>query len=291
MTALPAISYRILSPSDFTALHRGFLSAFSTYPANVQPSPDDLRLRFKRIGLDYHLSVGAFAGEEIVGFILTGRGGFKGVPTAYNAGTGVHPDYRRQGIARDLYQFLFPELKKQGLGQCLLEVIEDNTPALSFYESLGFEKVRLLRCYANPDKLRASPEYFLPEPINIREVSLPDWISYEQLGRLQPSWQNTPLAVERVRQHEVVLEAYWQTDLIGFIIFSPDNGRISQLAVLKDYRQKGIGRALLFKAQQRSQQRLSILNVGEEHKSTGRFFQHLGFRKPFSQWEMKLDLY
>lgn len=285
---MSSISYQTLSPPNFAALHQGFLRAFSSYPATVQPSADELRLRFKRIGLDYRLSAAAFLGKEVIGFILTGRGGFMGFPTAYNAGTGVHPEYRRQGIAKDLYHYLFPVFKKQGLGQCVLEVIDTNEPAVRFYEKLGFEKTRKLQCYASP--VLVSSPHTAAAALTIREVAQPDWLSYEKISSLRPSWQNTPQAIERVGYHETTLEAYWQTSLAGFIIFSPDNGRISQIATAKELQNKGIGTALVLQAQKVSQKRMSILNISDESSATCQFFQHLGFHRPFQQWEMAKSL-
>lgn len=59
----------------------------------------------------------------------------------------VDPRYRRQGIARRLMQTLFP-LKKQ----IFVEVETTNTPALSLYQSLGFEPVGQRQHYYGPNR-------------------------------------------------------------------------------------------------------------------------------------------
>ena len=63
----------------------------------------------------------------------------------------VHPDFRRQGVARALILALIGELKKRGSRCLTLEVRASNDPARALYESLGFAHVGSRRnYYQNP---------------------------------------------------------------------------------------------------------------------------------------------
>lgn len=63
----------------------------------------------------------------------------------------VHPDFRRQGVARALILALIRELKKRGSHCLTLEVRASNDPARALYESLGFAHVGTRRnYYQNP---------------------------------------------------------------------------------------------------------------------------------------------
>ena len=63
----------------------------------------------------------------------------------------VHPDYRRQGIARLLVDHLVEELKKRGSHCLTLEVRASNDPARRLYDSMGFIQVGLRKnYYRNP---------------------------------------------------------------------------------------------------------------------------------------------
>lgn len=63
----------------------------------------------------------------------------------------VHPDYRRQGIARLLVTELVAALAKKGVSSLALEVRASNAPAISLYEQLGFIQVgRRPNYYRNP---------------------------------------------------------------------------------------------------------------------------------------------
>jgi ribosomal-protein-alanine N-acetyltransferase len=63
----------------------------------------------------------------------------------------VHPDYRRQGIARELVTGLADALAEKGVKSLALEVRQSNAPAIALYEQLGFQQVGLRpNYYRNP---------------------------------------------------------------------------------------------------------------------------------------------
>ncbi len=63
----------------------------------------------------------------------------------------VHPDYRRQGIAKKLVEKLIAQLADSGAYQLSLEVRASNGSAIALYQQLGFQQVGCrLRYYRNP---------------------------------------------------------------------------------------------------------------------------------------------
>ena len=63
----------------------------------------------------------------------------------------VHPNYRRQGIGRDLVLALSDALKEKGIRGLMLEVRASNAPAIALYEQLGFRQVGMRpNYYRNP---------------------------------------------------------------------------------------------------------------------------------------------
>ncbi len=59
----------------------------------------------------------------------------------------VHPDRRRQGVARMLVMELVNLLVQQDNTCLTLEVRDSNTPAILLYESMGFQQIGLRRNY------------------------------------------------------------------------------------------------------------------------------------------------
>lgn len=65
----------------------------------------------------------------------------------------VHPDCRRQGIAKRLIESASDA--SEGLSEVFLEVRESNMPAVALYEGLGFERIALRRDYYDAPKENA----------------------------------------------------------------------------------------------------------------------------------------
>jgi ribosomal-protein-alanine N-acetyltransferase len=59
----------------------------------------------------------------------------------------VHPDYRRQGIGRQIMKALIRTAVKAGIERMSLEVRVSNHPAISLYKSLGFEEGGIRKGY------------------------------------------------------------------------------------------------------------------------------------------------
>ena len=129
-----------LEKTDFDTLFRAFGRAFADY--EVQLNAEQLRAMLTRRGFDPALSFAAFDGAQIAAFTLNGIGNFNGVPTAYDTGTGTLKEYRGTGLGTEIFRHSMPHLRRAGVGQYLLEVLQYNTRAVSVYRNLGFETVR-----------------------------------------------------------------------------------------------------------------------------------------------------
>ncbi len=76
----------------------------------------------------------AVAGERIIGVILTGHDGRRGMIHHMC----VHPDFRRNGIAACLVFAAEEALKKEGIQKVFGLVFRDNEPANAFWERQGY---------------------------------------------------------------------------------------------------------------------------------------------------------
>jgi ribosomal protein S18 acetylase RimI-like enzyme len=72
--------------------------------------------------------------EKIVGVILTGHDGRRGIIHHMC----VHPDYRRQGIARKLVQKAEDALSRECINKVFGLVFKDNDGANDFWEEQGY---------------------------------------------------------------------------------------------------------------------------------------------------------
>lgn len=222
-----------LEKTDFDTLFRAFGRAFADY--EVQLNAEQLRAMLTRRGFDPALSFAAFDGAQIAAFTLNGIGNFNGVPTAYDTGTGTLKEYRGTGLGTEIFRHSMPHLRRAGVGQYLLEVLQYNTRAVSVYRNLGFETVREFNyfCRANTEIADRGDTPRLPH-----SVRRTDW-------DFTLSWQNSFESIGRAAGDFVSLGVFTEEELAGYCVFEPASGDVAQIAVKRQYRRKGIAGLLL----------------------------------------------
>lgn len=284
-------NFAFLREQDMPDLHQTFLKAFADYLIPIQLSAEQFKAKVKREGVLPSFCVAAFAGEEMVGFIMTGLGEWYGQPTAYNAGTGVVPAHRGRQLTRQLYQFLIPKLRESGVMQCLLEVIQENKPALEVYKQLGFAITREADSYrSNKNDLIFAAS--VPEDIAITPVEKPDWEAYGNFCNYAPTWQNTAVAFKQYPEKKLVLEARTSDDqLVGFVAFLAGNGAILQFATHPEFRQQGIGTALLREVCSRTESpAIMLTNIDTKATDLISFLNRRHFKRFLGQYEMLMQV-
>jgi ribosomal protein S18 acetylase RimI-like enzyme len=280
---------RFLDETYFSRLYDAFIEAFSDYVFPFALTETQFRNHIVFNGVDLSRTIGCIDNGRLVGFSLNGFGNWNGVPTAYDAGTGVVPAYRRRGISEAMFEKMLPVFKADGIKQFLLEVVTSNEPAFRLYEKLGFKTVRtlaLLQCDTSVTANQPSGD------IEIREIVEPDWQLLAKLWDGQPSWQNSIDAVIRSRPVKRILGAFNGDGCVGYIVFSSFSGRIAQLAVDRDQRHHGVGAALVRAMQAETAEgfALQVINIDKDNKPAMEFFKDLGFYERLSQYEMVLPM-
>ncbi|NOK05305.1 MULTISPECIES: GNAT family N-acetyltransferase [Myxococcus] len=122
------------------ALSTLFARAFEGYFVTVPDAPGlfDARVRSEHISLE-ESRVARVDGEP-VGLVLMARRGRE----SRVAGMGVAPAWRNRKLGGAMLRPLLEEARARGDTRMLLEVIEQNAPAVTLYERLGFQRVRRL---------------------------------------------------------------------------------------------------------------------------------------------------
>jgi len=98
-------------------------------------SRDERRERFHRYLADgINVSFLAESGGRLVGELTLALGG----PDPTRIGFGVHPDYRRRGVAQRLLQHGIAWADAEDIHKLTAEVMSHNVAALSLLQGLGF---------------------------------------------------------------------------------------------------------------------------------------------------------
>lgn len=165
--------------------------------------------------------------------------------TAYDTGTGTLKEYRGTGLATEIFRHSMPHLRRAGVGQYLLEVLQHNTRAVSVYRNLGFETVREFNyfCRANTEIADRGDTPRLPH--SVRRTDPEKFASISSFWDFTPSWQNSFESIGRAAGDFVSLGVFTEEELAGYCVFEPASGDVAQIAVKRQYRRKGIAGLLL----------------------------------------------
>jgi ribosomal protein S18 acetylase RimI-like enzyme len=237
------LEIRSLGQTSFDAIYKAFSLAFADY--ELQLNAQQLQTMLKRRGFDPDLSFAAFEGNEINAFTLNGTGLYNGVPTAYDTGTGTVPAYRGQGLATEIFEYSIPYLRENGIRQYLLEVLQHNTSAASVYRKLGFEVSREFNYFRQDMQAIRNETAETGNSFTVKQINIEEFSCLAEFWDFSPSWQNSFESVQRAFSDFVSLGAFAGRNLAGYCIFEPVSGDITQIAVDKNHRRKGIASILL----------------------------------------------
>lgn len=254
-------------------------NAFAKYLVSVQMTPSSLAGLCVSEGVDMRHSRVVLADGEPVGLGLIARRGW----TSRLAAMGVVVAARRSGVGRSLLSTLVQEASARGERRMVLEVIEQNTPAIRLYEGAGFRiQRRLVGFHAGSPTGSADPDLRQVDPLRVAHAvfahgapGLPWQLAPETLAHFAP-----PLAGFQLHQ------AY-------ALISDPAQPAVALRALLVEPagRKRGQARRLLqalFAHLPGKHWRVPI--IVPEGPMTG-LFAGLGFqREVLSQFEMSLEL-
>lgn len=280
------ITIKTLIGIDLKIIYTAFSKAFADYEVNSMPFDEVMQMIMRR-GFKPEISFGAFENDELVSFTLNGLGNWNGKKTAYDTGTGTIKEYRGNGLAKKIFQESVPLLKENGIFQYLLEVLKHNDIAVNLYKNQGFEVTREFDYYkANKKDLNLSKEN-LHNDYQIKEIEFPELKLANTFWDFEPSWQNSFDSIKRTPQKFKILGVFNENELIGYGISEQKTGDITQLAVNKSHRKKGVGTVLLYGLINIIPgESIKIINTEKDKSSIKSFLKSINIEPAGSQFEM-----
>lgn len=282
-------NYKTLENVDIDIIHKAFINAFSDYQVKIDLPLWKLQQMLVRRGYVPEKSMGAFDGEVLVGFILNGFRKWNGKLTTYDTGTGVLPEYRKQGITTGMFQKVMEQLKNEGAEQYLLEVIKQNTSAYELYKKQGFEILRTFSCFKQDKNKYKSQKVFTVE--HLQGFSAADWEQFKQFWDIQPSWQNSIESICATSQEFIYSVVRTDNKIVGYGIIDKRTGDIPQISVDRNYRRKGIASSIMTDLMNNTESgTAAVINVDDSSKVLKDFLSALGFDCYVEQYEMVLEI-
>jgi len=281
-----------LASVDKSQVHQCFMEAFADYAMDASGTKEDtMLLRMSKNSVDFDASPGAYDGDRLVGFTLIGIDELDGKLTAYDAGTGIVPDFRGQGLAKSMFDHAFPELEGRGVKRFLLEVLQRNKPAIKAYQKSRFEITREFRCFvAEAEDLRKLPS---STEFDIHTTDAATFQSLIPEAEWTPSFENRFTAPTAIPDQVSFFGAYNENECIGVLAYCSKLNWLLSLLVKRSHRRCGAGRALLkylASSMPESVTKLPALNVNGDDQGMQVFFEAVGFTHLIDQYEMSRDL-
>lgn len=281
--------YGSLEGIDTEVLHKAFVDAFSDYQVKIDVPLWKLRNMLQRRGYIPQKSIGAFRDDVLVGFTLNGFRDWKGKPTVYDVGTGVVPEYRKQGLTTNIFKNILELLKAEGVEQYLLEVIQENTAAYELYKKKGFKVTRTFSCYRlDKSKYQAQNNF---EVLQVNSFSTTMWEQLKEFWDFQPSWQNSIESICSLSEEFIYSVVRYDNRIVGYGVIEKRTGDIPQIGVDRNYRGKGIARSIMTDLINSTESSMvGVINVDDNSKLLKDFLSTAGFVRGVSQYEMIMDL-
>lgn len=262
-----------------------FNKAFEEYVIPIHFTEPGLLNKIKAEDIVLDHSVGAFDGPHLIGFILFGIRRIQDLLVSYNAGTGVLPGYRGHHLTEKMYSIALDRLKSRQVYHHHLEVICENEKALSIYKKIGYQIRRSFACFKGTLSLAPANH-----PVKIEEASGLDENEISTTWNFVPGWQNNLSSVNNLKEKQVFLNAYMNHECVGYLIYTPEEARIRQFGVKKEFRNLGIGHQLFNSIQRNVGKKcISIVNIDESDTDTCNFLKGLKFEINTRQYEMSLS--
>jgi ribosomal protein S18 acetylase RimI-like enzyme len=280
------LELRTLDKVPLERLHAAYLRAFSDYSVQVDMPLWRFRAMARRRGFRPELSVGTFAGDELVGFIMNAVRDWQGTRTGYDLCTGVVPEWRKRGVTTTAFPEALRLLRGDGVRQHLLEVIQANAPAVDLYTKQGFERTRSFTCFATArEKMVPSRKGGVDvAPVDIHSL---DWERLRSFWDHEPSWQNSIDSVTAVPETMEAVAARVDGRVVGYGIVERATGDVPQLAVDPGHRGRGVGGAILAALVARTaSQRVAVINVDDRDEAGLGFVGRAGLEVLARQYEM-----
>ncbi len=274
-------------------LHRTHCEAFADYHLDMSYMTEErIFKRCEKNAVDFERSVGAFDGDRMVGFTLIGIDSRQGEIAAFDAATGIVPEYRGQGMARLMFEHALPGLREAGVQKFFLEVLQPNVVAIRAYQKVGFSISREFVCF-DVTLDQVDPDLGSSCGFDVLPVAVDTVMEFQSQIAWQPSWENSFAAMRRIHNDLICLGAFDGQRCIGVVAYYPVLNWIMTLVVSSEFRRRGLASKLLRSLLTNicDQQPVTKLNnVESTDEAMMLTLQRAGFRRVVDQYEMELQL-
>ncbi|MGB8376718.1 MAG: N-acetyltransferase [Salegentibacter sp.] len=266
-----------LENTPFEEIVECFIKAFENYFVSFPNDPEYFRHRWKTAGVRYDLSYGMFDSEKLVGFIIHAIDHRNGDLTAYNTGTGVLPEYRGRKIVQSIYDFALPDLRRNSITRCTLEVIRENDPAIKAYRRVGFKICKNYQCFRGKVEVSAN----IPSRLTEINFGMIDWQAL--VDQSTYSWDHHINSLKNGNYRYFIIGENTEPD--AYFILNSETGYVAQFDCFSPANWPE-----LFAAMNSISEILTIHNVEENLRGKIENVKKAGLQNIIDQYEMEMRI-
>lgn len=259
---------------------------FSDYVIKFNADETYLTERWKGGRVQLNFSAGGWWKGELSGLLISGIDVWEGKKTAFNAATCVAPDARGNAFTQKAYDFLIPKFKAIDVENLRLEVIQSNERAVKVYEKVGFSIVRELFCYKGEVNVKQIADN---QEFNFKTTNDFNFEKYAHFIKHPPSWEHISTAINLNWNAHECYSLFKNEALISYLILAKKDGRVKQFYTHPNEKGKGYEEVLIAKVCQQYPS-LLVVNIDGKDDYLINFYEKIGLKKSFSQFEMEMDI-
>lgn len=269
--------YKSLKNISYEEIARCFNLAFSDYNLPLQLTEKEIQTHFEMSGVNRELSYGAFLDNEMVGFIFNSCNIYNGEKVVFDAGTGVVPEQRGNGVFTNLFNFNEQELEKYKIKKYYLEVLQQNNKAIEAYKKNGFSIVREFSIV----KATNTGLNITTEEMKCVKFSDFNLSTIEHCKLVKPSYEHSTNVLKiNPNGYSVALREN-ENKVTAFCVFSKATGSIVQLGYTDIEDLKIIIEQLLLRFKD-----VTIKNIDINYSQVLNLLDDIGFHEVTKQFEM-----
>lgn len=277
----------------FAEIHEAFLEAYSDYTVPMYLSLEQFREMTIERCYDPERSLVMMDGNTIAAFWLIGRNESIEAATLYCLCVGTRPDWRRKGLADDLFHEMCRRAEFAQLKQIVLEVLTENIRAFNAYRKMGFTTRRKVQISRG-----SFTSFKIPDnKMQVEEVTLTDARKIAAtLGDWTPTWQNSAGSMEQSPDNALCLSVHDGDETVGLGCFVRSSGQIKQISTKQGQGKQNVSKAditallLTTIGQGREDEPRSYINIDTSDTEILNTLTDHGWQHPYAQYEMVYPL-
>jgi len=202
--------------------------------------------------------------------------------------TGVRPSHRGKKLAGAMFDHALPALMERGVRRFVLEVLQQNEPAIRAYRRARFEVTREFVCLRRAATGSSEPPARQAWPVTPADRESIDLLR-DNMDQV-PSWEHSLSSMSRA-EGLVLYGVPHEGELLGLLAWYPPLRWIMHLVVRAGARRRGIATSLIAQLiADRPGEEIKAINVEPSSAGLLACLERCGFREYTRQFEMQREI-